>query len=456
MDDSQQDRFLQQEDHPKPNIGVDAAALLRRVALGAGLSFLLIAAGKALLLALHLFLARLSGAEQYGLYAYAMGWVSLLVLFARMGLDLASLRFIPDHLGRGEIPAARGFMLRSGQAVLAASSLIGLASAAAVFLMGGAIGAELAFTLLLACLLIPLSAATQMIAAFLRALQDLARSLLLLNVLHPLIMLAGAFLLCRALARPLLASDIVILTTAAFTAVMLLGWKWTRDSAALKMPGLGVETRAPEWIRTSARLFLISLWFLVLMQADILILGTIRPPEEVGVYKAAAYTASLCALGLEAVNMLAAPLISELYASRRISELQKALTASARISAATAMPVALMLIIFGEWALGLFGKGFSSGYAPLLILCAGNVFSAALGPAGLMMTMTGHERGASWINGFSAIVNLVLCTVFALKWGAAGAAAATALTWMTRDILSAIYVHRRLGIVPGFAGIIRR
>lgn len=76
-----------------PGIGhmLDIRAVLIR---GAGSAGLVYAAGAGVVFGLHVLLSRLMGVEHYGVYVYVLSWINILVLFGKMGLDTALLRYV--------------------------------------------------------------------------------------------------------------------------------------------------------------------------------------------------------------------------------------------------------------------------------------------------------------------------------------------------------------------------
>ena len=70
---------------------LDIRAVLIR---GAGSAGLVYAAGAGVVFGLHVLLSRLMGVEHYGVYVYVLSWINILVLFGKMGLDTALLRYV--------------------------------------------------------------------------------------------------------------------------------------------------------------------------------------------------------------------------------------------------------------------------------------------------------------------------------------------------------------------------
>jgi O-antigen/teichoic acid export membrane protein len=94
----------------------------------------------------------------------------------------------------------------------------------------------------------------------------------------------------------------------------------------------------------------------------------------------------------------------------------------------------------------LFGSIFVQGHTALAILAAGCVVSNAAGLAAVMLVMTGHERDAALSIGTSIVLNLILNTALIPLWSVDGAATATSISMMVRNILMVVLVYKRVGI----------
>ncbi len=93
----------------------------------------------------------------------------------------------------------------------------------------------------------------------------------------------------------------------------------------------------------------------------------------------------------------------------------------------------------------LFGREFNAGWATLIVLSLGNLINIGVGPVGHMLIMTGRpglELINSWASGIS---NIILNLWLIPRYGAFGAAIATAMTVTMLNLirLSEVYhIHR--------------
>jgi O-antigen/teichoic acid export membrane protein len=75
----------------------------------------------------------------------------------------------------------------------------------------------------------------------------------------------------------------------------------------------------------------------------------------------------------------------------------------------------------------LFGADFAASNSPLLMLCAGGILYSALGPAIIVLNMTGYERRVTRAFFISLAILLLLIMPLVRFYGAMGAAATSAL-----------------------------
>jgi len=204
----------------------------------------------------------------------------------------------------------------------------------------------------------------------------------------------------------------------------------------------------PEWLRVAWGMFVVSAAQFVLSQSfDVVVVGSILGTTVAGYYGAASQLASLCGFGVNAVLFMAAPLISELFASGDKDRLQRLITLTGRLNVAVSLPVVLLLVVGGRLILSWYGPTFVVGYPVLVVLVAGQLTGAMLGAlAGFLMTMTGHHNRAAVIIGGSALLYLLLTFALTHLFGAVGTASSTVIAFLVRHVVLEVDIRKRLGI----------
>lgn len=119
----------------------------------------------------------------------------------------------------------------------------------------------------------------------------------------------------------------------------------------------------------------------------------------------------------------------------------------ATLSGVPAAVIMLLFVFFGSDVMRLvYGDSFAKGGSLLAILTAGRLATIGLGASHLVLMLTGFERLSFWINLVFLMLFVPAAILAGESFGAAGVAAATAMTWAGRALTSQIVVNRALGI----------
>ncbi len=405
--------------------------------IGAGIGFLA-----------HIILARFMGAGNYGIYIYVFSWMTIFSILGSMGFNTSALRFVASYQANKEWGALHGFLRRSRQIFTASSIVFSVIAAATIIIFKSRFPYDLFYTSLLGCLLMPIFVSLQMHGAYLQGLKKVIHAQAPLFIGRPLLMILGAFTIFLLHHQSISSYTVMSLDILATTVALLVTYKYLRDfipeQAKLARPIYHTNT----WIKVSFPLLLIGCFEIVIEQTDIVMLGMLVGTTESGLYAAASKVSTLISFGFMAVNVIAAPMISELYSQGKIQELHRLVKLAAIGILAIAIPVSIIIIIWGESILGLFGQPFIASYYPLVILSIGQLVNSLAGTAVYLMTMTGHQREVAIVFGVTALVNIILNLILIPVIGMVGAAIATSATLSMWNIVLLIYVKRKLKINP--------
>jgi O-antigen/teichoic acid export membrane protein len=125
-------------------------------------------------------------------------------------------------------------------------------------------------------------------------------------------------------------------------------------------------------------------------------------------------------------NTIAAPILTRLHAQRDFRRLQQLSTRSAQAMVAGVLALSLPFVLFGDLLLALvFGSEFGGAMSSLLVLCLGQLVSAAFGPNATLLNMTGNERRVTRAMTFAVAGNLGALILLVPLLGQLGAAWAT-------------------------------
>lgn len=182
-------------------------------------------------------------------------------------------------------------------------------------------------------------------------------------------------------------------------------------------------------------------------QADVMILGLFRPPEEVARYGTAVRLAALPALPVAALNVPIAPAVARLHAQHRTAELQKLLQNAAAGFTGIGLLAIVLWLEDGSFLLGkFFGPDYRSGATVLTIMGFGQCLNLAFGQCMLALAMSGEQRILTKIAVISSILKAGMMLAAVVPFGLVGVAAASTCG-NTIGLFAGWYVARsRLGI----------
>jgi O-antigen/teichoic acid export membrane protein len=246
--------------------------------------------------------------------------------------------------------------------------------------------------------------------------------------------------------QPLGAPAAVAVNVVATACALLLTDRLLRRALPAPAYAVRAEYLTRTWGKVGWSLLLVSGLVLILHQTDIFLVGAFMGTTKAGIYYTASRVATLAVFGMIAISAIAAPMFSEFYSQNRTAELQRVVTLAARGILAFSVPVSLGLVVWGEPVLALFGPDFTQAYWALVILTIGQLYNAATGVAGFLMSMTGHQRMVARVYGVSAVLNVVLNACLIPIWGIEGSAIATTTTTIVWNTILVVYVWKRLGL----------
>jgi O-antigen/teichoic acid export membrane protein len=385
------------------------------------------------------------GVSEFGAYSYAAGWLAIMALVANVGFPSTVLRFIPEYRIGSDPARVLGIIKVSRRASLATGGCFALIGTFLVLARTGGAPDTGATALIIAFWVVPLQALVTVNAAISRAIGKVVIAYLPALVMIPLTTVIGAGIAVTVTGQ-LLSSQAMAITLV--SVVIAISVQTGLHALTLPERRVGVaarfDTRA--WLKISAPLLLVATFQVVLSQADLITLGTIKGVESAGIYLAASKSAAFVSYVAVSLNAIAAPLFAELYAKGDLDGL-KVLTG--RVTALTFWPTLVLSIILAGAAsqvLGLFGANFVAGASALRLLLLGQVISAGCGSVGYLLIMTGYHFRAAKVYGWSALGNVVLCYVGARTLGLTGASLSTSFSMVLANILLLIMARRTIGI----------
>jgi len=394
----------------------------------------------------QIILARLMGDFEYGIYVFV--WVLAIILgnLSCLGFHATVIRFLPQYRVNGSDAEIRGLTATARIFAMISATVIATAGIGTILLLGDDIEAYYVAPLIIGAFALPMIALGDVLDGTARANgwpvyalspTYIARPLLILLFVVATMAFFGHVDAKVALIVALVATYLTSLSQYVIV-LSKLGNLFTRGSHKLHL-------RA--WVAVAFPIFLIEGFYFLLTNADVIIVGIFLPPERVAVYFAAAKTMALVHFVYFAVKAAAAPRFSTLVSTGRIDELGRFASQTARWSFWPSLAVGALAILAAPFLLSLFGPGYIEGRTVMMILLAGILAKAMVGPAEVLLTMAGHQKICAAIYGIALGINIALNIWLIPAFGIEGAATATMTAMIFEAVILHLTVRRKLGIV---------
>jgi len=390
-------------------------------------------------------LTRSLGASAYGVFAEVTAVVALVGVAAAPGVERLLTRDMAIYGANGENSLARGLLRLSNSVVLALSLSISLVAGFAVWLNNGRAVTPLVIAFWVGFTMIPLNALSRTRAAALMGFRRVITAQLPELVLRPVLFII-LVMFTKYQFRSLTVLDAVALSAAASASAFLTGAYLMHRATPRQIRHASPSYDIRRWRRSAAHFFAISATTVIVAQIGIVLLGALSTSANAGLFAVASRGAGIILLGITAVSTAIAPSAARLWAQGDVARLQRIVTMSARATAAFAVPVTVVLFVFGGFFLSIFGAEFRGATLALRILCVGQLATSFTGSVTQLLLMAGEERRAAIAVGIGAILNIVFDVALIPLWGLEGAALGATASLIASEVIMVWAVRTTLGV----------
>jgi O-antigen/teichoic acid export membrane protein len=421
--------------------------LSKQIAKGSGIYVIGNILGKGLEILLHIMLTRFLGASAYGLYTLGISTMGLGQSIAALGVGNGIVRFGALYRGEGDVASIKGTFL-SAIGISFVSSII-----IAVVLYIGAIPLAvdvfhepaLVGVLRILAFALPFTIFVSLTASAARSfrrmnymvgIETLTPSVTRLAIIA-MFFIAGYRL--KGVIYGVLASTIISSFFGGYSLIKIF-------------PDIisAIKPRYPlrQLICYSLPTLLIGFSYLIVNRTDRLMLGYFKTSDAVGIYNAAAAIAILSLLVHNALVAIFGPMISTLHHKNKMNELRILYKRVAKWDFSLTLFIFLILSIFPNIILSLFGPEFMGGRTVLIALSLGFLISTIPGTTGLLLQMSGRQK-LDLINSVCLIVlNIILNLWLIPIFGVLGAAIATLTSLAALNVIQAFEINMLYHFIP--------
>jgi O-antigen/teichoic acid export membrane protein len=424
-----------------------------RVARGAGISTAGQGVGRFLGYLTQILIARLFGPASYGFYTAGVAALNLAQIVSRFGMENGVVRYVAHYRARGDASRVRGTIIQA----VAVACLVSLILSAAMFFgaefMAGWYYKEptMAAVLRAFAAVLPFFVFMMMVLWATQGFQTVTYAAYVQQIIRPALYL---------LLVPLfyLVTDGIVGVVAAYGLSMLLGgavavyflWRLFPEIFDPKVRPK-FETRAlfsvsvPMSISTGAQY--LNTW------SATWILAYFAAGAPVGIFNAAARTATFSTIVRFAFSGIFSPIISSLHAQGDRENMGRLYKDISRWIFMGAFAIFLVILLLSHEILALFGGDFTAGWAALILVAFAQLYSSSVGPTPRMLAMTDNQNVVMFATATAALIGVA---VSALLVGLAstpeakilGAAVGMSSAIISENTLTLAAVRRRLGFWP--------
>ncbi len=432
----------------------DGDTYVARVARGAGISTAGQGVGRVLGFVTQAAISQLFGVAAFGFYTSGVAAVNLGQIISRFGMENGVVRYVAHHRARGDTPRVRGTIIQAiffsvvVSVVLSAVMFFGAPFMAERFydapIMENVLRA-FAVTLPFFTFMMMVLWATQgfQTVTYASYVQQMIRPALYLALL-PVFYLLGAGL---------------VGVIAAYGLSMILGSIFAVYYLRKLFPPLFDSKVQPKF--ETRDLFSVSIPMSITTGAQYLntwsavwIIGYFAAGAPVGIFTAAARTATLSTIVRFAFSGIFSPIISSLHAQGDRESLGRLYKDISRWIFTGAFAIFLAILLLAEDVLVLgFGREAAVGVTALIVVAFAQLFSSSVGPTPRMLAMTDNQNVAMVATAVASVVGVVVSFVLiglapTPEQKILGAAVGMASAIVTENAATLLAVRRRLGFWP--------
>lgn len=383
-------------------------------------------------------ITRAIGPKDYGIYMLAMSLVSVVQVIGLVGLEPAMIKFVSQFQANQELNKVKKLVTFGLKTTLCITALI----SAVLFIFSSQVAIRVFhkpdLDPVLSFMLIgtPLTTAMLVMLASMQGARLIKFKILVQQIFMPSIRIV-AIGICLALGYR----------------VIGLAWVWTVTAAAgcglatflcyrwlARTPGPFEKINKRDIFAFSLPLLMSRIFNQNINMIGILLIGMFLSSSEVGIYGVAIRTLPFLMVPFIAFNDIMKPIFSALFAQKQMEEMESIFKAGCRWVILTTLPLFLLMVLFADDIVRIFGSGFSESAKVMLILLVGRFVNVATGSTGFVLIMTGRSLVVMGNSALLFVLNIVLTVFMLQRFGIMGAAYAYSFSIIVIQVLQFVEV----------------
>lgn len=418
----------------------------KEILSGSLITFVLKITGMLLGYLVVIVISRKYGPEGIGLYNLSLSILMLFVMISSMGINISILRYVGEFNKKHEFDKMKLLY----QFALEFSIPLSITLSISLYLLSDIIGEYLftskdyALAFKFIALILPFMTLHNISIEYIRGIKKIKVSEYLRSINIPLINLiflyiGGIYIAEKTLPLYTVGLGIVV------SSLIALGYivkRMKTFSNSSKKPLIVFQRM--EFFKTSFSMMIISLSSYIVGNVSLYVLSVAATTKEVGIFSVSFKIAMLISLVLSVVNTISAPKFSELYWNREYDKLQSILHYSSKMIFYSSFILSIIIIVFRNYILELFGTEFIVGSNVLIILVIAQLINSVTGSVGVFLNMSGNQKILQNILIFTMFLSIILNLILIPIYGINGAGFAMLTSSAVLNVSAVVYVKYKL------------
>lgn len=410
----------------------DAQKSLKIIVKGAGFIFFGVLFSKALGYIFRLIVARMGTAE-YGTLTLGFAIFEILASMSTIGLSLGVLRYVSFYKGKEDPQRIKGTILSALKvniplSIIVATTLFFASDfiALRIFKIG-----DLSLIIKIISFAIPLTVTASIFLSVIKAFQKIEYDVYSRSLIENLVKVVLALILVFALGLGIVGATIsyvlALLSTLIFSIYFLQKKVYPVFRNSIKPIYAYRDLFSYSWpLMFSDIIFLLIAWTDTFMISYLT-----KEVSNVGVYNAALPTAQLLFVIPNGLIVLFFPVMTDLYAQNKKEEFKSVYQTVTKWVFLANLVLLSLFLVFPKQILGiLFGSSYIPGSIVLMILGAGFFYGYLASASNRVLLTLKKTRFVFYITATTAVINIILSFILIPRFGIAGAAASTAISFV--------------------------
>ena len=410
-----------------------------------GVSFFIRIGGQIMGLLLSFVIAYYYGAQVLGNYILVITVLRIFTLIAKLGLDTASVRFIASFVKKGKWQSIRIFRKK----ILILISITSILFSCIMYFLAenivNLIDVQIEHLRLASFFILPMVFFVLHYQS-LRGLKRIAEFSFFYRMSQATFTIVSIFIISSFIKSHNVPIYAYLTSLSIVSIFAIVNYQfWFSKKVSLNYEEVVEDLTIKNILTISIPLMLAQSVQFIMAWTDKLMIGNMMSTESVAVYAVAFRFSMGVSITLMAINSIASPKFAEKFAVSDIVGMGKIAMQSAKMIFWSTLPLAIILLIFPKFFMGLYGAEFLIGFETLRWLIIGRVINALSGSVGNLMQMSNQQNIYMSILVVGAVINVVLNYYLIPIYGINGAAFASVASLSFWNLSMVYIVKRKLG-----------